>query len=139
MRLTLHRHASGNGATVGTLAVDGAPCCFTLEDVVREQPGQPVAAWKVPGKTAIPRGTYEITVTYSPHFGDFLPLLVGVPGFAGIRIHPGNTAEDTEGCILVGLLEGDNSIGRSRDAFAIIGRMIGECVASREPVSIEIS
>ena len=139
MKLTLHRHASRGGATVGTLAVDGVPLCFTLEDVVREQPGQPVAAWKVQDMTAIPRGTYPVTITYSPHFGDFMPLLVGVVGFVGVRIHPGNTADDTEGCILVGLLEADHSIGRSRDAFAVVGRMIGDAVARREAVTIEIS
>ena len=75
--------------------------CWTLEDVVREAPGQPVAAWKVKRETAIPRGTYPIRVTRSNRFGVDLPLLLDVPGFEGIRIHGGNTAADTEGCILV--------------------------------------
>ena len=75
--------------------------CWTLEDVVREIPGQPVAAWKVKRETAIPRGTYPIRVTRSNRFGVDLPLLLDVPGFDGIRIHGGNTAADTEGCILV--------------------------------------
>lgn len=75
--------------------------CWTLEDVVREVPGQPVASWKIKGRTAIPRGTYPIRVTRSNRFGVDLPLLLDVPGFEGIRIHGGNTAADTEGCILV--------------------------------------
>lgn len=75
--------------------------CWTLEDVVREAPGKPVEAWKVNGQTAIPRGAYAVRVTRSARFGVDLPLLLDVPGFAGIRIHGGNTAADTEGCILV--------------------------------------
>lgn len=75
--------------------------CWTLEDVVREIPGQPVIAWKVKRETAIPRGTYTMCVTRSNRFGVDLPLLLDVPGFDGIRIHGGNTAADTEGCILV--------------------------------------
>jgi hypothetical protein len=80
--------------------------CYTLEDPVREVPGQPVTNWKVPGQTAIPRGTYGLTVTRSVRFSAkaghdvFLPLLADVPGFSGVRIHGGNTAADTEGCIL---------------------------------------
>ena len=75
--------------------------CWTLEDVVREIPGQPVTAWKVKRETAIPRGTYPIRVTRSNRFGVDLPLLLDVPGFDGVRIHGGNSAADTEGCILV--------------------------------------
>ena len=75
--------------------------CWTLEDVVREIPGQPVTAWKIKRETAIPRGAYPIRVTYSNRFKTALPLLLDVPGFEGIRIHGGNTKADTEGCILV--------------------------------------
>lgn len=75
--------------------------CWTLEDVVREVPGEPVGAWKVKGQTAIPRGTYAVRVTRSNRFKTDLPLLLNVPGFEGVRIHGGNAAADTEGCILV--------------------------------------
>ena len=75
--------------------------CWTLEDVVREVPGEPVEAWKIKGDTAIPRGTYAVRVTRSNRFKTDLPLLLNVPGFEGVRIHGGNTAADTEGCILV--------------------------------------
>ena len=75
--------------------------CWALEDVVREVPGEPVEAWKVKGQTAIPRGTYAVRVTRSNRFKTDLPLLLDVPGFAGVRLHGGNTAADTEGCILV--------------------------------------
>lgn len=75
--------------------------CWTLEDPVREVPGEPVEAWKIKGDTAIPRGTYAVRVTRSNRFKTDLPLLLNVPGFEGVRIHGGNTAADTEGCILV--------------------------------------
>jgi hypothetical protein len=81
--------------------------CYTLEDPVREIPGRHVETWKVAGNTAIPRGAYRLTVTRSNRFSAkaghdvYLPALEGVEGFAGVRIHGGNTAADTLGCILV--------------------------------------
>lgn len=96
MRLTLMREPSIGASTFGVLFVDGHFQCFTLEDVLREGP-------KVHGETAIPAGTYRIIINQSPRFRRRLPLLLQVPGFEGIRIHPGNHVDDTEGCILVGL------------------------------------
>lgn len=109
MDLSLIRRTFTDRSTIGDLSIDGAFECFTLEDCVREV--------KIPGKTAIPYGRYHVVIDYSLRFKRLLPLLLDVPGFTGIRIHPGNTDADTEGCILVGLTEGRDSIGNSRAAF----------------------
>ena len=117
MNLRLIREPSRGGATLGVLFLDQVFQCFTVEDEIREVHGQPVAAWKVPGRTAIPQGRYHIALTHSQRFGRVLPLLDAVPGFTGIRIHPGNTAEDTEGCILPGTSRSTGRVTGSRIAF----------------------
>ena len=93
------------------MTIDGAFECYTLEDVVRP------AGEKVYGQTAIPAGRYRIQLTMSNRFKTVLPLLENVANFEGVRIHPGNTAADTDGCILVGQSKTSNSIGGSRAAF----------------------
>ncbi len=120
MELLLVREPSLAGATRGRLSVDGVFCCWTLEDVIRERPGVDVAVWKVRGQSAIPAGRYQVIITHSPRFGTKLPLLIAVPGFSGVRIHAGNTAADTEGCILVGQTRGSASVGGSRLALAAL-------------------
>ena len=117
MTLRLVREPTRNGATFGCLFVDGHFACFTLEDAVREVAGRPVSTWKVPAQTAIPSGRYRVIVTPSARFGRPLPLLVDVPGFDGVRIHPGNTIADTEGCILVGCDRDGSQVLQSRRAF----------------------
>ena len=80
---------------------------------------------KVAGKTAIPEGTYDVVVTKSPRFGTYLPLLVGVAGFEGIRMHAGNNAEyDSEGCILLGERNGPGSIINSRVTVRRVTEML---------------
>lgn len=110
MELLLQREPSNESCTIGKLFVDGEYLCFTLEDVVRPK--------KIYAETAIPAGRYKVVLTMSPRFKRVLPLLENVPGFEGIRIHSGNTADDTEGCILPGMTNPTPySVGRSRDAF----------------------
>ena len=107
MRILLQRHALKAGYTIGRMEVNGRYFCDTLEDTDRglseEMSEDKIAALKVKGATAIPTGTYRIDMqTRSPRFGRVLPRLVSVKGYAGVLIHSGNTAADTEGCILVG-------------------------------------
>lgn len=99
-KLTLTRIAKRADYTIGILEDEnGSKICDTLEPTWRNYKGGEL---KVPKKSAVPEGTYPVVVTKSRRFGRYLPLLVGVPGFEGIRIHSGNTSDDTEGCILVG-------------------------------------
>lgn len=98
--LTLTRISKRADYTIGRLEDEnGVKICDTLEPKYRDYKGGEL---KVPRKSAVPEGTYPVVVTKSKKFGKYLPLLVGVPGFEGIRIHSGNTVNDTEGCILVG-------------------------------------
>ena len=98
--LTLTRIAKRADYTIGRLEDEnGVKICDTLEPTWRNYKGGEL---KVLRKSAVPEGTYPVVVTKSKKFGKYLPLLVGVPGFEGIRIHSGNTVNDTEGCILVG-------------------------------------
>lgn len=138
MKLKLIRSTSSEHATLGQLFVDDEPQCFTCEDVVREIEGASVKDWKIAGETAIPRGTYEVIITYSQRFKKDLPLLLNVPGFSGIRFHSGNTAEETEGCILVGNLLGSNAVLESRLAFNELFTLIQDVIEGGEKVHIEI-
>lgn len=117
MKLLLERLQFDPDVTIGRLSVDGVPECWVCEDTVREVDGQPVESWKIKTATAIPRGTYRVVLTMSARFGVVLPLLVDVPGFTGIRIHPGNDALDTDGCLLPGLVRMAKGVGKSRLAF----------------------
>ena len=94
MKLKLVR-GKGNAESVeGKLYIDGVFECYTVEDAVR--------AVKVQNATAIPTGVYEVIWTKSARFKKMMPEVLNVPGFTGIRIHSGNSSEDTEGCIIVG-------------------------------------
>ncbi len=121
MELILNRIAKKKGYTIGRLSLtpdpfpigrgepkassfgggmEGAPYfCDTLEPTWRDYRH---GGRKIKGRSAIPEGRYPVVITYSPKMKQWLPLLVNVPMFSGIRIHAGNTAEDTQGCILVG-------------------------------------
>lgn len=95
MRLVLLRNVFTDKSTIGDLLIDGNFFCYTLEDVVR-LPNQ-----KIYGKTAISTGKYEVVLSMSNRFKKLLPELLNVPNFTGVRMHGGNTSEDTEGCIVL--------------------------------------
>lgn len=116
MELLLKRIARRDSYTIGKLYVDGSYFCDTIEDKDRglqqQLPLSVNVAKKKKGVTAIPVGRYRVTLAIkSPRFSQkrqyaacngYLPRLVNVPAFDGVLIHIGNTANDTEGCILVG-------------------------------------
>ena len=133
MDLTLKRTDFTKRSTIGELSIGGVMECFTLEDVVRQD------GVKIFGETAIPAGRYTVDITFSPRFGRELPLLLNVQGFVGIRIHPGNTAADTEGCILVGSSKAADFIGHSKDTFDHLFPKLQAARARGEPITLEVS
>ena len=106
MRLLLKRRYLGPEYTIGTLYINGMRFCDTIEDKVRDlnKDGDLLdeGEEKVFGETAIPGRKYKMELSMSPKFKRVLPMILDVPGFTGIRIHRGNTAKDSHGCILPG-------------------------------------
>lgn len=106
MEILVKRLYKNSVYTIGKMYIDGQYLCDTVEDTDRgltqTMTSQQIAVKKVYGKTAIPTGRYRVTLTYSNKFKRVLPLVNDVNGFAGIRIHAGNTADDSLGCIIVG-------------------------------------
>lgn len=126
--LTLKRVERHPVSTIGCLSIAGIERTFPIcEDVVREPSTRPagdpakwVATWKVKSATAIPAGRYRVDWTWSTRFKRNTLQLLDVPGFGGIRIHSGNTEEDTEGCLLPGMTKAAGEVRQSRDAVKMI-------------------
>ena len=117
------------GFTPGQLYINDKFECMTLEDedrgLTQDMPLSEITAKKVFAKTAIPTGRYEVTMTFSNHFKKYMPLVMKVPGFEGIRIHSGNKPEDTEGCLLTGNEDpSDGFMGESKAATQKIYSLI---------------
>jgi hypothetical protein len=145
MELRLVRQHFTDNSTIGNLTIDGDNLTlYTLEDKDRKLSStddlKAITDIKVFGKTAIPYGRYEVIMTYSNRFKQTMPLLLGVNGFEGVRIHSGNTSEDTEGCVLVGYSKDvlNNRILNSRAAIAELYMLINEKIKT-EKVFINIT
>ena len=130
MELTLKRNPTRDTYTSGTLYNGAQKLCYTLEDAVR--------ARKIKGQTAIPSGRYRVAITPSQRFKQRMPLLLNVPEFEGIRIHPGNTDKDTSGCILVGFERAGATISRSREAYRALFDVLDEVLERGEAVWLTI-
>ena len=111
MKITINRIFKGSTYTIGKLYIDGVYFSDTIEDRVRELPpvcpNTPrgvacVCPQKVYAQTAIPAGTYRVTMEYSPRFKRKLPYIHDVQHFIGILIHNGNDQGHSAGCIIVG-------------------------------------
>lgn len=136
LNLVLVREIITKKSTIGVLyyGEEKKPECYTLEDHDRLSAG----GEKIAGETAIPKGRYRLSITHSPRFNTRLPLVEDVPGFSGVRIHPGNTAEDTEGCILVGEERGQDAVLRSRSAFKKLFKKLDEAIKQGYSVHLRI-
>lgn len=135
MNILLDRKYKKTSYTIGDLYIDGEWFCNTIEDVDRgltsDMPLSKIKQIKVPTKTAIPTGTYKVTTNIvSPKYskratwlqfcGGRMPRLLNVPGFEGILIHTGNTAEHTDGCLIVGV---NRQKGRVLDSVATFKKL----------------
>ena len=147
MELVLKRIAKKDDYTIGRLYVrkmvldeysageELEYICDTLEPQWRDYAK---GARKIKGKSAIPEGRYPVVITYSPKFKQWLPLLLGVLNFLGVRIHAGNTVKDTQGCILVGENREVGKVLNSRKHVKIVKEKIVEAKDKGEGVWIEI-
>jgi hypothetical protein len=131
MKLKLQRGALKDTYTIGKLYIDDVYFCDTLEDKVRDynKDGK-LDEPKVFGETAIPYGQYKVVISFSNKFNRELPLLLEVPEFEGIRIHPGNTAIDTHGCILVGNNTEKGKVLNSKVTFDLLFKQMKEAKQS---------
>ena len=126
------------------MEINGRYFCDTLEDTDRglreSMTEDEIAALKVKGATAIPTGTYRIDMqTRSPRFGRVLPRLVSVKGYAGVLIHSGNTAADTEGCILVGENRERGKVLNSRSTLEHLLVFLRAAQAEGEEIKLTIT
>jgi len=149
MKLELIRRYCESDYTIGRLLIDGVKFCDTLEPTDRgltsSMTFQEINAKKVKGKTAIPTGIYHVDLkSVSPRFknrswakcyGGIVPRLQGVKGYDGVLIHPGNTADDTEGCIIVGR---NTEVGKVTDSRATWCKLMSMMLTAKEYVIIEV-
>lgn len=122
MQIRLNRFIVGPHAIIGRLLINGFPQCYTLEGPTVE----------------IPVGSYPVEITLSQRFGIETPILDNVPGRTYIRIHPGNTEKDTEGCILVGDRFNSTSVLDSREAFTRLMQILTPAKEAHVPLTIDI-
>lgn len=135
IHLSVIRKAYRDTYTIGKMYINGEYFCDTLEDKVRVMNS---INDKIKGETAIPAGTYKITLEMSPRFKRKLPLLHDVPYFSGILIHRGNTAKDTQGCILVGENKVKGQVINSTKAEVALMDILTNAVSKGDTIDIEV-
>lgn len=148
MKIKLDRVWKKNGYTISRVYVngsrfsDGKKMCSALEDEDRGLSDtmslSEIQKKKVNGHTAIPTGIYKIKITWSPRFKKMMPLVSDVKGFSGIRLHAGNTPDDTEGCILFGVHDKVGQVRNSRYWTNKLTDLISSAISQGEEVLLEI-
>lgn len=139
MELKLIRKWKKPTYTIGELYIDNQFFSNTLEDKDRglndSMSVEEIKKIKVYGETAIPTGRYRVTLSYSIKFKKMLPEILNVKGFSGIRIHSGNTAKDSLGCILVGK---NTVVGQVTSSRATFNRLMLKLNKTTEPIFITV-
>lgn len=142
MEILIKRIAKKNSYTVGQFYIDNKKICDTIEDkdrgLTNDMSVEQIKKSKVYGETAIPTGTYSVTYTYSTRFKKYMPLINNVKGFDGIRIHSGNTAKDTLGCIIVGDNKVVGKVINSRVQCDKVYKLIKNALDKGEKVTLTI-
>jgi len=138
MNLMLKRTDFTDKSTIGELTINGKFICYVLEDKDRglkdSMDIKEIAMLKLYGVTAIPYGTYKVDLTMSNRFKKVLPILYKVKGYEGVRIHSGNTAEHSLGCLIVGRKKGIDKVSES---LLAMGDLMS--ILERVPVNEEIT
>ena len=141
MRLTLKRIANRPTYCIGKLYINGKYFCDTLEDTDRGLSSvmdeEMLKECKIKGETAIPVGIYKVILNYSPKYKKVMPLITNVPAYSGIRIHSGNSAKDTEGCVLVGKNTVVGRLTESRKTYEALFKRLQQ--KGCNDITIEIS
>lgn len=137
MELVLKRIYKGEDYTIGELSINGTFFSHTLEDKVRLLNSYED---KVYGNTAIPIGRYKVILSYSNHFKCTMPEIVNVEFFNGVRIHAGNTKEDTQGCLLVGECKNvkEGFIYNSKNTYKKLLKILHDAVNRNEEIYLSI-
>lgn len=142
MKLTLERKYKKPDYTIGLLYINGQFFCNTLEDTDRgltqDMTEEQIFDIKVKGSTAIPRGIYRLEYTYSPKYKKYMLQVMNVPGFAGVRLHPGNTNKDTEGCILPGKNTKVGQVTCSRATTMQLNEICKAAIHGGQKIELEI-
>lgn len=132
MEIIVKRFEFDKDYTISRVFINGEFICYAIEDEIRER--------KVKGETAIPYGTYNIGIRYSPRFGPNMLWVKNVPGFEYILIHTGNTDDDTEGCLILGMrigqLNGKRAVLDSKAAYNKFYPLVKASLDKQEHVQI---
>lgn len=149
MELELRRIARKETYTIGKLSIDGEDFCDTIEDkdkgLSQDMSEHKIKEIKVYGQTAIPTGRYKVDMdtvslrfkerSWAKPYNGKLPRLIGVPGFEGVLIHVGNTAQDSSGCVLVGV---NSIVGRVMNSTATFHNLMKKLLATKDDIYISI-
>lgn len=153
MELVVDRKWKKQNYTISNLTIDGKWFCNVLEDTDRNLDSSmsiaKIRELKKPSITAIPRGTYEITMDVtSPKYSTSsfykkvcngkVPRLLNVKGFEGVLIHAGNTDKDSAGCLLVGMNLERGKVLKSQETFRKLYKMLSGAKSRGEYIQITI-
>ena len=138
MNIKLVRKFQREGFIDGKLYINNGFECYTVEyiDILLEN-----SVVKVQNQTTIPKGIYPITISMSTRFKKFLIEVLNVPQFEGVRIHSGNSSEDTDGCIIVGSInarDDDDWVGGSHLAYERLHTKVKKALSDGEKITLEV-